>query len=369
MWQIHQPVQLIFGEGAIQQIGTILEAKGLSRAFLICGHSMVKTGNADRLAQYAQGRIIGRSCEVEPHPTIQNVDVNAALARECGADCLIAMGGGSVIDCAKAVAVAVAENVTGAQLLNRYPVQKALPVIAIPTTSGTGSEVTSAASLNDKEHNIRGGIMSPALYAVAAIVDPELTWSLPAKPTAFSGLDALSHALDALSSIRLNPYSETLAIRAAQLVMENLTSAAMDKDNREARSNMALASTLAGLAFSQVGTTATHACTAALSTLYSISHGEACAFTLDTWLRINSKARPALHQVAQQLGFADAEAMADRIQAMKQKLGCRTRLTELGGTQADIPTLAKMSAESRNMAVNVVKATKPELEAIYQALL
>lgn len=132
---------------------------------------------------------------------------------------------------------------------------------------------------------------------------------------------------------------------------------------------MALASTLAGLAFSQVGTTATHACTAALSTLYPISHGEGCAFTLDTWLRINSKGRPALDQVARQIGFADAEAMADRILAMKRDLGCRTRLTELGGTQTDIPILAKLSAESRNMAVNVVRATQAELEAIYQALL
>lgn len=369
MWQIHQPVQIVFGEGAIKQISTILEGKNLSRSFLICDHAMVETGNAERLAQYAQEKMIGRSCEVEPDPTIQNVDVNAALVRESGADCLIAMGGGSVIDCAKAVAVAVAENVTGAQLLNRYPVQKALPIIAIPTTSGTGSEVTSAASLNDKEHNIRGGIMSPALYAATAIVDPELTWSLPAKPTAFSGLDALSHALDALSSVNLNPYSEALAIRAAQLVMENLTPAVKDKENHEARSNMALASTLAGLAFSQVGTTATHACTSALSALYPISHGEACAFTLDTWLRINSKARPALNQVAQRFGFADAAAMADRILAMKQELGCRTHLTELGGTQSDIPTLAKLSAESRNMAVNVVKATQTELEAIYLALL
>lgn len=369
MWQIYQPVQVIFGAGEIKKIGAVMEAKSLSRAFLICGRSMVRSGNADRLAEYAQGKIVGRSCEVEPDPTIQNVDTNAALVAAAEADCIIAMGGGSTIDCAKSVAVAVAEGVTGAQLINRYPVKKALPIIAIPTTAGTGSEVTSAAGLNDKENNIKGGIMSPLLYPVAAIVDPDLTRSLPAKVTAHTGFDALAHAMDALTNVNLNPYSEALAIRAARLVLENLERAVLNKDDHEARDSMALGSVLAGLAFSQVGTAASHACAAALSTKYELPHGEACAFTLDTWMRVDRQAKPSLDQVARELGFEHIDAVADRMKELKEKLGFRTRLSELGGTAEDIPALAEMSAASRNMMVNVAKATADDLVQMYQTML
>lgn len=368
MWKIYQPVPVIFGAGKRQLIGDILQEKGFQRAFLLCGNSMIRTGNADFLEKAAGGRIIGRSSDIESDPTLQNIDDNAALVRKAGADCIIAMGGGSIMDCAKSVAVAVAEGCSGEDLMQGHVITKALPLILLPSTAGSGSEVTSAAGITDKIRQKKGGIMSPLLYATTAIVDPELTYSVPYKTAAHAGLDALAHALDVLLSQRLQPYSEALALRSASLVLENIEAAVTQSDTT-ARDQMAAASNLAGLALSQIGTSGSHACADTLALHYHLPHGEACAFTLAEWVRVSRSVRPELDRMARQLGLADAAALAGRIDELKETFGLHTRLSQLGGTAADIPSLVTESLASRSMQAAVAQLSREEMTAFYQRLL
>lgn len=368
MFKIYQPVEIIFGENESKNIGKVLTSKGYERAFLLCDAFLEKNGLAKQIADASDGRIVGISGDIEPDPTIQNINNNKELVENAKADVLVALGGGSTMDCAKSVAVAVANNLTGEQLLNGATYTKALPMIFLPTTAGTGSEVTSAAGITDKINDKKGGIMSPLLYAKTAIVDPCLTYTCPKRSSVISGLDALAHSLDVLTSSGLNPYTEGLATKAAKLIFSNLESAAKNNDP-ESRRNMSQASLLAGLAISQIGTSASHACAPVLSAHYHIPHGEACAFTLPSWVRLAAKKDPYINQLAQNVGFQDAEELASQIDNLKDEFELRTTLTEIGGSEDDIDVIAQESFESRNMLVSAANPTIDEVKALYQKLL
>lgn len=368
MFRIYQPVEVIFGEHEAMKLGDILAFKGYERAFLLCDAFLEKNGLAKQIADAGDGRIVGISGDIEPDPTVQNIDDNKALVENAKADVLIALGGGSTMDCTKSVAVAVAENLTGEQLLDGASYSKALPMIFLPTTAGTGSEVTSAAGITDKVHDRKGGIMSPLLYAKTAIVDPVLTYTCPKRSSAISGLDALAHAMDVLTSVRINPYCEALAVKAARMIFANLEGAVNDNDPA-ARGAMSEASLIAGFAFSQIGTSASHACAPVISEHYHIPHGEACAFTLPSWIRFAAKKKPYINELARNVGFEDADDLAARIDALKEEFGLRTTLTEIGGSEDDIPMLAKESFDNRNMRASAAEPTLEEVEDLYRKLL
>lgn len=342
MWHVYQPVEVIFGEGSITKIGEILQKFGSERAFLICTPSSVKNGTAERLRTYADGRIVGISTDVHPEASVEDVDNNTAKALELNADCVIGLGGGSAMDCTKCVAICVKQRLHASDILFGAQNVDAVPIVLIPTTAGTGSEVTQGAGLIDKERNIPGGI--DGRFATAAIVDPELTYTLPKSVTVHSGFDALAHALDTLSRTNLHPYSRQLAVCAAREAMENLETAAEQPDNKEARHNMMEASLLAGLACSQTGLAGPHACGMVLGGMFRLPHGAAVAFTLDHWLRLNAQANPLIHEYAREIGFANANALADKIVEMKKKFGLPLTLRELGGTEEMIETLAQGAA-------------------------
>ncbi len=355
MWKYYQPVQVIWGEGEVKKIGVHMAERGYKRAVMIADGFLVNCGMAAQVESWADGRIVLTSSDVEPNPSLQNVDNGAAKVREVDADCIIAFGGGSAMDCAKAVAAVVAEHCTAKELMTGKMIKKALPVIAIPTTSGTGSEVTAGAVLSDKEQGIKGAIFSPAMFPAVALVDPELTYSVPAKITASTGLDVLAHALDAMASVKANEATDALALGACKLAIQYLERTFADGTDKEARAGMSQASTIAGLAFSQTGTTGSHACSYILTSKYGVPHGEACAFTMDAWFVVNSKARPKLNTYARELGFEDAQGLADWLNKVKMKFGMRTRLSELGITEQDIPTLVEASMASGNMTNNVAQ--------------
>lgn len=369
MWKFYQPVNVIWGEGEVGNLAAHLEMYGFERAFMIADAFLVNSGAAERLQKAAKGKIVKVSSDVEPNPTLENVDTNAKRAKEAGADCIIVFGGGSVMDCGKAAAAAIAMNCTASQLLLNGPVRKALPVIAIPTTAGTGSEVTAGAVLSDKEKGVKTAIFGPALFATAAIVDPELTYSVPSKVTAATGLDVLAHAIDAMSSVKANPATDAEAVKACELAIKYLERAVADGSDREARAGMSQASTIAGLAFSQTGTTGSHACSYILTAKYHVPHGEACAFTLDAWLMINSKARPELDDISRKLGFENAEGFADWLNGLKKKFGMRTTLMEIGASEADIPEMVRSAMESSNMANNIAKVGEECVSTIFRSRL
>lgn len=355
MWNYYEPTNVIFGIGEAKRISEHMEALGVNRALLVADKFMTQCKAAQDLQEASNGKIIAISDDVDPNPTIQNVDAVSQKACEVLADCVIALGGGSSIDCSKAVSVAVAQGLHGADLLNGAEIYKSIPLIAIPTTAGTGSEVTKSAVLSDPAHSRKSAVFSPRMFPRLAIIDPVYTYTMPPKVTAATGLDVLAHAIDSMSTLQSSHVTEALAMKACMLAVRSLERAITDGGDKEARADMAQASSIAGLAFSQTGTAGSHACSYVLTEKYHMPHGEACAFTLDDWIVINAKARPYLCDYYRSLGFDTAEAFASWINHMKQIGGLRARLGEVGVAEDGIAELAKTANENHNMANNVAK--------------
>lgn len=369
MWQVYQPARTVFGEGEIKNIGKYMEEEGLKQALLISTPSMVRHGIAEKIKEYSEGRIIAISSEVEPDPTFQNVAANLAVAKEIQAECIIALGGGSAIDCAKVTAAAYAEGVDPMAFLGmQFHVTKALPLIIIPTTSGSGSELTGDAGIHDKVNGGLGGVvMNHKVQPRIALVDPELTYSVPASVTAHTGFDALTHAIDALGSVYATPYSDALAECAIRMVFENLEKAVSNGKDVEARRNMAAASHMAGYAFSQSGITGSHASGFAVSGRYHIPHGAACAFAVEYWFKANAKVRPELEKSAKRIGFENVDALCNRIVEMRKNVGIADTLTALGYQEGDETLLANLTLQMFPMDMNIAKPSVEELEAMYKA--
>ena len=355
MWSLYQPVKARFGVGEAMKIAEHMDAFDYKKGFLLADKFMMSCGKADQLKAAAEGRIVAMSDDVDPNPTLQNVDTVKAQVLACEADCIIALGGGSAIDCAKAVSAAVGEGLSGADFLKATTIEKTLPLIAIPTTAGTGSEVTRSSVLSDHVSGKKAVVFGDALIPRLALVDPEYTYTMPPAVTAATGLDVMAHALDSMFSMKTNHVTEALAMKACKLAVANLETAILHGDDCEARANMAQASTIAGLAFSQTGTAGSHACSYVLTAKYHVPHGEACAFTLDDWCVINAEARPSLKALYQEMGFVTPQALADWINKMKKIGGLRARLSEVGAGEDALAELAHEANINHNMANNAAK--------------
>jgi alcohol dehydrogenase len=286
------------------------------------------------------------------------------LIREYGCDAVAGLGGGSTLDTAK-FAAAIAKEGADANACfegtRPFPADR-YPVITIPSTAGTGSEVTqvSVMSCGQEKKTINDPVFMPAY----AVVDPLLTLSVPPRVTMNTGLDALAHALEGYWSRNHQPISDLMAVESVRLVLENLETAWRDGGNTEARSNMALAALLGGLSFALPKTAASHACSYPLSEDYHLPHGEACAFTLDSLVRINADER--LEHLAQAVGLKDTEELAERIAALKKLAGLRTRLSELG--DVDLDKLCRDCAAHPLMNNNPVKLDEARLREMFEAL-
>lgn len=369
MWQYYQPVNIIFGEGEMKNIGVHLSNLGLKRAFLLSSSFLLGHGLVDKLRQCAGNVIVDVSSDVESNPTITNVEDAVRRVRECNADCIVAFGGGSVIDCAKAAAAATEHQCDVNDLINGFKIEKALPIIAIPTTAGTGSEVTAGAVLSDKNKGVKTGISSPAMFPSIAIVDPELTYSVPSKVSAITGIDVLAHAFDAMTSKKASDVTDSLALKAAKLAIENLPRVVKDGSNKKARSEMSKASTIAGLAFAQTGTTASHGCSYILTSKYNLPHGEACAFTLDSWLLFSAKIKPKLEVYIKTLGFKSVEDLSKWLNVQKKSFGLKMTLSDIGASKEDLDEFVWASIASANMANNVGEINASDVLKVFKSKL
>ena len=261
-WHYTQPVTIHFGNGQLARLGEEIRKTGKTRGLLITSPFFGKNGLADRLMADSGGTLCATYRQVSPNPDIRECDDCIRLIHENHCDFIVALGGGSVLDCAKAAAAfSNGNHPAGAYLDGTLPVPtRGLPLIAIPTTAGTGSEVSRVTVLSDHAKGIKAPLFSPAFYPVCAIIDPELTRTLPKAVTACTGMDVLCHAIEAYWSIHHQPICDALAIHAARLVMHHLETACENPGDMHAREKMAEASVTAGLAFARPGTTASHAC-------------------------------------------------------------------------------------------------------------
>ena len=277
------PKAVIYGNGAITNLGA--QAALLGKTALIISDSiMEKLGNVDTCENYLEkeGVSFVRYVEVNSEPTDVHVSEALAILKEKQCDLIVAVGGGSCLDVAKAVAVVatnggyIGDYMGGKRKIAHSPI----PFITIPTTAGTGSEVTDVTVINNTKDDIKMMIKDPAFYSDVAIVDPILTYSAPPSVTAATGIDALCHAIEAFISRRSQPLTDNLALSAIELIMKNLRAAYIDGKNAEAREKMALASMQAGMAFTNASVTLVHGMSRPIGALFHVAHGISNAMLL-----------------------------------------------------------------------------------------
>ncbi len=356
-----QPVKIFFGEGKFAQLGSVLDELGVQRCVIACGKHFAPT--AEELMQ-KEKRIVAVFGGVEQNPQLSGVIETTRLARETGADAVVGIGGGSAIDTAKfaaAIALGDAEAIEYYHGEKPFP-EKRLTIIAVPTTAGTGSEVTQVSVVSHGSE--KRTINNPAFMPKAAIVDPILSSTVPPRTTMNTGLDAMAHALEGYWSKNHQPISDLMAIEAVRTILENLETAYRDGSNLDARANMAYASLLGGLSFALPKTAGCHACSYPLSEDYHLPHGEACAFTLDSFVRINADER--LELLCRRVGLSGTEELAARIAALKTLAGLRCRLSDLG--EVDLDKLAHDCAVHGLMNNNPVKMDEQALRAMFERL-
>lgn len=369
-WVYRQPVRIEFGAGKREALGTVLAGLGAARCALVCDPYLVQTGIADAVAAKAGGRVAMIFSDVLPNPTVDNVNACAMALRNAKADAVVALGGGSCMDCAKAAAVIA----PGTEPIETYhgtgvPLpQGGLPIIAMPTTAGTGSEVTAVSVLSNPNTGIKAPIVSDAFYPVVALIDPELTHSVPPRVMAQTGMDVLAHAMEGYMSRHHQPICDAVCIQAARLVVTHLEAACREPVDAAAREQMCVASVMAGLGFNLPKTGPSHACSFVLTTRYGLPHGEACALTLDGFTDIIARGEPErMAYFARQVGLPDVQALCTRIAALKKTLGLRTDLKEFALTQAALDDLVRDSRHP-NMLNSPVEITDAMLYALYEGM-
>ncbi|MBW1861596.1 MAG: iron-containing alcohol dehydrogenase [Deltaproteobacteria bacterium] len=280
----------IFGPGAINQIGQECKALKATRTLVVMDHGLSKTDIRSQVWELLKKSrikpILYPDITPEPAPTL--ADIGAGLAKKEKVGCVIAVGGGSTMDVAKAIAILVKNEGKAIDYIGLGLVKKpGLPTIMVPTTSGTGSEVTFTSVFTMRETKTKGGINTPFLYPYTVILDPELTIGLPPEITAYTGMDALTHAIESFTSLQAHFMSEPISLRAIELISASLRGAVFNGRDYQYRENMMKGSYLAGLGLAMSGVTAVHALAYPLGAFFDIPHGMANALMLPYVLEYN----------------------------------------------------------------------------------
>jgi alcohol dehydrogenase class IV len=397
-WTFHSAGQLLFGRHATRQLGEVAIGLGIKRLLLVTDSVLLAAGMVDPVLESLSEAAV--TVELfsggEPEPTMRAAFNSIAVGRDFRPDAVLGLGGGSNMDLAKVTAIVLAHGGTPGMYVGdgRVP-GPVLPLICLPTTAGTGSEVSAAAVLTDTENHIKVGILSNHLRPRVAVVDPLLTVGCPRKVSADSGIDALTHAIEAYTAVDnahfplppgersvyqgKHPFGDMVAEKAIVLIGQYLRRAVNDGDDIEAREGMALAATLAGLAFSNVGVAVVHALEYPLGGVTHCSHGAGNGLLLPYVMRYNLPTRKReFARIAQLLGEdvagLDEEAAALRavsaVEKLRVDIGIPTRLRDLGVTEAQLPGFAeKAFAVKRILRVNPREVTCEALEGILREAL
>ena len=320
-YQQKTPVQ--FGCGVVEKLGEKVKELGGTKVFLVYDEGVGKSGIADKVKGVLEnsGIAVVTYDKVGFEVPSSDVDEGGAYARANGVDCVVGLGGGSCLDISKCFAVLLKNPPP----VNQYYVIKTpqflphAPLILIPTCSGTGSEVTAVGVVHDEETNSKLGVLC---LADQAILDPELCVTAPPKVTAYTAMDALSHAVETYISSLANPKSDLLALDAIRRIASNVEKAYKNGADIEARAELSLASNFAGLAFNESRVIFGHSIAHALGLEFGLAHGVACALTLPEVLAFSEKEVPArVEDIRLALGAPDGQSAADFIRELIRKLG------------------------------------------------
>ena len=368
-----------FGCGALGRLAQIVIRLRAERALLVTDQGLAAAGISGKVE-----RILGTAGVatttfdgVRANPTTEDLAGGAQAARELGRGVVVAVGGGSVLDVAKGIALMATNEGSARDFDYRHePARPGLPVIAIPTTAGTGSETNGFGVIEDPEGGRKFYVGHESVSPTAVILDPQLTCGPPARQTAATGMDALTHALESLSSKRHNPYADALNLQVVTMVARYLPRAVADGQDLEARSQLLLAAQMTGLAFSTTGLGLAHAVAHGLSARMGAVHGVALAVLLPHVLSFNLPVRTeAYARVSWALGVsgpegddqADAEGAVDAVRRLAQDVGMPGTLQELGCAEAMFPALIEAALADEVMENTPRLPNADELRAVLRA--
>ncbi len=372
---VEVPTRVVHGPGAISWLGDLVKGLGVEHPFLVTDGGVVAAGLADRALESLGNAFVFDG--VRANPDVELVGEASALYREHGCDGIVALGGGSSMDTAKGIGVEVAH---GGSILDyeygKMPIVRRIPpLVTVPTTAGTGSEVTLWAVITDHERRIKfnvGG--TPLIGAHVAIIDPKLTLGLPPAITAATGMDALSHGIECYTCDYHQPFNDAVALVAIELAARWLRVAYTDGSNLEARTNMAHAATFGGLAYGTESAGAAHAMSQSAGGVHNCPHGALTARVLGPVCEFNAPAAPARYaRISQALG-ADVRGL-EPLEAAKvgiEELYCLTEdvdiptMEELGFSEEEIPLLARIACEDPQTVGNPREVTVADYEEIYR---
>lgn len=368
--EIDRPPRIEFGPGLVGVIGRWAAARGITRSLVITGAS-----NAARVALLGLPGEVAVFGEVKPEPDIPNLQAALAMAERVRPELVVGFGGGSAMDLAKLVAVLPGsgqsiEDVVGPERV----AGRRVALAQVPTTSGTGSEAGTRALVTDPATQNKLAVQSRHMLADLAVVDPDLTLTVPQAVTAATGVDALAHCAEAFTSRKAHPLVDLYAVEGIRLVGRFLGRAVADGSDREARAGLSLASLYGGFCLGPVNTTAGHAVAYPLGTRHHIAHGLACAVIFPHTLAFNAPAAPdktALILAALGLDPARGEgAVREAAYGFCARLGIEMRLSRLGVPEADLPAMAAEAHAIRRLLDNNPRDIgREQILAMYRAAL
>lgn len=375
----HIPTQIEFGNGIAANLPDYVRSLGGSRALLVGDPGVERAGLVGRLSTILTNAGIATATftDVESDPATRSVDDGTVVGKEHKANVVVGVGGGSALDTAKAIGLMMtnAGNIRDYVGIGKVPLA-GVPVIAVPTTAGTGSELTIWSVLSDKVNKVKISVGSELNCARIAVLDPELTLSLPANMTAATGMDALTHALESYVNTATQPISEAMSEQAMTLIARSLRKAVADGSNVEARGDMLLASTIAAMAFNNTRLGLVHAFAMPLGAKFGIPHGLVNAIMLPEVMRFNASANPRKFARIAEIFGEDIRNLSleqaalrsvDAIGKLKADIGISAKLSNFGVTTDRFDEIVEESLQSGNVPVNPRQPSHDDMRALLTA--
>jgi alcohol dehydrogenase class IV len=373
--------EFVYGVGALNLIGRYARNFGAVRALVVTDPGVMAAGWTERAIESLRAEGIDSTVfqDVSPNPKDHEVAAGVSCYRETDCDIIVAVGGGSPMDCAKGIGIAHANDMDAIAFegVDEVPTPGP-PLICVPTTAGSSADVSQFAILNDTTRKLKIAIVSKTVVPDIALIDPTTTTTMPADLTAATGIDALVHAIEAYVSNASSPITDIHALTAIPLLTENIDAAIDNPTDMRFRNNMMQGSLLAGIAFSNASLGLVHAMAHSLGGWLGLSHGMCNALLLDRVIALNYPAVPDRYdRIAAAMGVHLAglsgdqrlQALLRRIEALRASTGIAGTMSGLGVTRADIPHLAANAFKDPCLATNPRKVDVAEIEAVYEALL
>ncbi|HFQ3627306.1 TPA: lactaldehyde reductase [Enterococcus faecium] len=371
-----------FGKGAIESIVPEFQQRGFSKAAVITDKGLIEHGIATKVTKLLDNAAIDYALYdgIVPNPTIQNVKDGVAFVKEAEADCLIAIGGGSPIDTAKAIGI-ILTNPEFSDVISLEGVadtkNPCLPILAVPTTSGTAAEVTINYVITDEANHRKFVCVDPHDIPIAAFIDSDMMMGMPKKLAASTGMDAMTHAIEGLITKGAWEMTDMLHLKAIEIIGHSLEASVEGDQN--GREKMALGQYIAGMGFSNVGLGLVHGMAHPLSAWYNIPHGVACAALLPTVMKYNKEyTGEKYREIALVLGIKGAaemsledvrDAACGEIDRLSKAVGIPATISELGVKETDIPAIAEDALRDVCTPGNPRETTVEEIIALYQSLM